>query len=199
VTDVSSKRKAIVVVDPQPDFFEGGSLPVTGATRTAEKIAKYLRAQGDDYALTIVTQDWHLDPGDHWSTEPNYVTTWPVHCAAGTSGAAIHSALAEQTWDVVIRKGQKQGAYSGFEGVSENGSTLVDELTNASVDSVTLVGFATDHCVKATALDARALGYDVTVVLDLCAGVAPVTTQAAIAAMTDAGVVTVTSDDLSSD
>ena len=187
------------MVDPQPDFFEGGSLPVAGATRTAGKIAEYLRAHGDDYALRIVTQDWHLEPGDHWSTEPNYVTTWPVHCAAGTSGAEIHSALGEQTWDLVIRKGLLEGAYSGFEGVSEDGSTLVDELTRAGIRNVTIVGFATDHCVKATALDARALGFDVTVVLDLCAGVAPETTQVAIAAMTDAGVVTATSEALSSD
>jgi len=172
---------------------------VAGATRTAGKIAEYLRAHGDDYALRIVTQDWHLEPGDHWSTEPNYVTTWPVHCAAGTSGAEIHSALGEQTWDLVIRKGLLEGAYSGFEGVSEDGSTLVDELTRAGIRNVTIVGFATDHCVKATALDARALGFDVTVVLDLCAGVAPETTQVAIAAMTDAGVVTATSEALSSD
>ncbi len=128
VTEVSPRRKAIVVVDPQPDFFEGGALPVTGATQTAERIATYLQLHGDAYAMRVVTQDWHLDPGDHWSTDPNYATTWPVHCAAGTSGAAIHSALAEQSWDVVVRKGLHEGAYSGFEGVSEGGSTLVDEL-----------------------------------------------------------------------
>ncbi len=185
-------------MDPQPDFFEGGALPVTGATRTAQRIAKYLLAHGDDYAMKIVTQDWHLDPGDHWSKDPNYVTTWPVHCAADTSGAAIHSALADQTWDVIIRKGLHEGAYSGFEGVSEDGSTLVSELTKGGVDHVTIVGFATDHCVRATAMDARALGFAVTVVLDLCAGVAPETTQAAISEMTEAGIATLTSIELSS-
>jgi nicotinamidase/pyrazinamidase len=198
VADVSSPRRAIVVVDPQPDFFEGGALPVAGATRTAERIADYLLAHGDDYVMKIVTQDWHLDPGDHWSSDPNYVTTWPAHCAAGTSGAQIHPALDEQSWDVVIRKGLHEGAYSGFEGLSADGSTLVDELTRGGVDNVTIVGFATDHCVRATAMDARALGFDVTVALDLCAGVAPETTQAAISEMNAAGVVTLNSDEVKS-
>jgi len=190
VTDVSSARRAIVVVDPQPDFFEGGALPVTGATRVAEKIAAYLLAHGEDYTMRIVTQDWHIDPGDHWSSDPNYVTTWPVHCVAGTSGAAIHRALADQQWDVIIHKGLHEGAYSGFDGVNGDGSSLADQLTKGAVDNVTIVGFATDHCVKATALDARAYGLDVTVVLDLCAGVAPKTTREAILEMTAAGVVT---------
>jgi nicotinamidase/pyrazinamidase len=84
--------------------------------------------------------------------------------------------------------------YSGFEGVSENGSTLSDELTKADIHGVTVVGFATDHCVRATALDARRLGYDVEVMLDLCAGVAPDTTRAAISEMTGAGIETATSE-----
>jgi nicotinamidase/pyrazinamidase len=194
VTEGSHEGRAIIVVDPQPDFFEGGALPITGAIRTAERIAQFLRARGDDYSLKIVTQDWHLDPGEHWSNDPNYVTTWPVHCGADTGGAQIHSSLAEQSWDVVIRKGLHEGAYSGFEGVSLNGSTLAEELTNADIGSVTVVGFATDHCVRATAMDARALGLDVTVALDLCAGVAPETTQAAISEMTDAGIATMASE-----
>jgi nicotinamidase/pyrazinamidase len=194
VTEASLKGRAIVVVDPQPDFFEGGALPVAGATRTAERIAQYLLARSDEYSMKIVTQDWHLDPGEHWSSDPNFVTTWPVHCAADTSGARIHASLAEQSWDVVIRKGLHEGAYSGFDGLSQNGSTLAEELAAASIGSVTVVGFATDHCVKATALDARRLGFDVTVLLDLCAGVAPETTDAAISEMSDAGITTVSSE-----
>jgi len=194
VTKVPRERRAFIVVDPQPDFFEGGALPISGATRTAERIAKYLLARGDDYSMKIVTQDWHLDPGEHWSSDPNFVTTWPVHCAAGTDGADIHSSLVGHTWDVVIRKGHREGAYSGFDGVSENGLTLSDELSKADIHSVTVVGFATDHCVRATALDARGLGFDVEVMLDLCAGVAPETTRAAISEMTNAGIATATSE-----
>ncbi len=191
----SRDARAIIVVDPQPDFFEGGALPVDGATRTAERIARYLVEHGDDFAVKVVTQDWHVDPGEHWSSEPNYETTWPVHCAADSSGAQIHGALAGQTWDVVIRKGLHEGAYSGFEGRSESGLTLADELEASGIDDVTVVGFATDHCVKATALDARALGMKVTVALDLCAGVAHESTRAAIDEMATAGVDVTTSND----
>jgi nicotinamidase/pyrazinamidase len=194
LTQTSSRERAIIVVDPQPDFFEGGALPVKDATRTCERIAQYLRARGDEYATKIVTQDWHLDPGEHWSKDPNFVTTWPVHCAADSSGAQIHSSLAGQPWDVVIRKGLYQGAYSGFEGVSENGATLADTLTAAGIRHVTVVGFATDHCVRATALDARHQGFEVTVLLDLCAGVALDTSRSAITAMTEAGIQTAASD-----
>jgi nicotinamidase/pyrazinamidase len=196
VVETSRQRRAIIVVDPQPDFFEGGALPIPGATLTAERIADYLLAHGDNYALRIVTQDWHLDPGDHWSKHPNFVSTWPVHCAANTDGARIHSTLADAPWDVIIRKGQHGGAYSGFEGSSQRGAALVDELEGAGVESVTVVGFATDHCVKATALDARSLGLRVSVALDLCAGVDPDTTRDAIAEMSDADVAMVMSKDL---
>jgi nicotinamidase/pyrazinamidase len=191
-----SQGRAIIVVDPQPDFFEGGPLPVSGATRTAEDIATYLVERGDEYAVRVVTQDWHLDPGEHWSNEPNCVTTWPVHCAANTSGAQIHPALAGQPWDVVVHKGLYAGAYSGFEGTSADGSSLADILSSAGVVEVTVVGFATDHCVKATALDARDLGLVVNVALDLCAGVDPETTREAISAMAAAGVTVAASGDL---
>lgn len=184
----SPRGRALIVVDPQPDFFEGGPLPVTGATQTAEKIARYLRDRGDDFDMRIVTQDWHVDPGDHWSDDPDYVTTWPVHCAANTDGAQVHALLADDKWDAVIRKGLHEGAYSGFEGASDNGSMLAEILTTNDVHHVTVVGFATDHCVKATALDARALRFAVNVVLDLCAGVDPESTRQAILAMREAGV-----------
>jgi nicotinamidase/pyrazinamidase len=187
--------QAIIVVDPQPDFFEGGALPIAGATRTAEKIAEFLRGRGDEFPLKVVTQDWHLDPGAHWSDTPDFVATWPVHCAANTNGADVHPSLADQRWDVVIRKGQHEGAYSGFEGESDDGSTLADVLASAGINSVTVVGFATDHCVKATVLDARDLGFNVNVVLDLCAGVDAATTRDAVASMINAGATVVESVD----
>jgi nicotinamidase/pyrazinamidase len=188
--------RAIIVVDPQPDFFEGGPLPVTGATEVAAKIAQYLRERGEDFDLKIVTQDWHVDPGDHWSNDPDYVTTWPVHCAANSDGAQIHATLADEPWDAVMRKGLRTGAYSGFEGTSDGGSTLAELLATNEVQHVTVVGFATDHCVKATALDARALGLEVSVMLDLCAGVEPETTRQAVSTMREAGITIDTSGDL---
>ncbi len=188
VNDRARNNEAIIVVDPQPDFFEDGPLPIQGATKTAEGIAQYLRDRGGNFVMTIVTQDWHISPDGHWSTNPNFVTSWPVHCAADTSGAAIHSSLSNQRWDAVIRKGQHSAAYSGFEGANENGTSLADVLASAGVDTVTVVGFATDYCVKSTALDARDLGLNVSVPLDLCAGVDAQTTRESIAEMAEAGV-----------
>ena len=194
MTGTSGHGRAIIVVDPQPDFFEGGALAIAGATGTAQRIAEFLRECAEEYDALIVTQDWHVDPGEHWSSDPNFVTTWPMHCAAGTDGANIHFSLVDQPWDLVIRKGLHEGAYSGFDGVSENDAPLFDELNNAGIHKVTVVGFATDHCVKATALDARRLGFDVEVILDLCAGVAPETTQSAILEMRGAGITATTRD-----
>ncbi len=189
--------RAIIVVDPQPDFFEDGPLPIAGATTTAEHLGDFLRARRDSFDLTVVTQDWHESPGEHWSDTPNYETTWPVHCAADSPGAHVHEALADVVWDAVIHKGAHEGAYSGFEGRDHDGSPLAEVLARHGVRHVTVVGFATDHCVRATALDARALGLDVTVAIDLCAGVTPETTRAAIAEMVAAGIAVTQSNQLS--
>jgi nicotinamidase/pyrazinamidase len=192
----TDRQRAIIVVDPQPDFFEDGPLPIAGATATAERIRDFLAARRDTFDVAIVTQDWHVSPGDHWSATPNYQSTWPVHCAADSPGAQIHEALANVQWDAMIHKGAHEGAYSGFEGRSLEGASLADLLSNRGVHHVTVVGFATDHCVKATALDARALDLDVIVALDLCAGVTPETTRVAITEMHDAGISIIQSSEL---
>jgi nicotinamidase/pyrazinamidase len=188
--------RAIIVVDPQPDFFEDGPLPIAGATATVQRIRDYLSAHVDNFDVAIVTQDWHVSPGEHWSATPNYETTWPVHCAADSPGARVHEALANVRWDAVIHKGAREGAYSGFEGQSLDGTQLAEFLSIRGIREVTVVGFATDHCVRATALDARSLGLDVSVALDLCAGVAPETTRLAITEMRDAGISIVQSGEL---
>jgi nicotinamidase/pyrazinamidase len=188
MTDSTRLASAIIVVDPQPDFFEGGPLPVPGATAASFRIATFLDEHRRDFNLVIVTQDWHVNPGDHWSSDPNYVETWPVHCAANTAGAEIHESLADVEWDAVIRKGMHQAAFSGFDGEELDGATLNEILASSNVRTVTVVGFATDYCVRATALDARALGMNVRVKLDLCVGVDPVSTAVAIAEMTSVGI-----------
>jgi nicotinamidase/pyrazinamidase len=195
---VTEKRdaRAIIVVDPQPDFFEGGALPVAGATDTVARIARYLRDHADEFSMKVVTQDWHVDPGDHWSDAPNFVTSWPVHCVADSNGAALDTSLADHHWDAVIRKGRHEGAYSGFDGVDESGASLAAVLASAGIEDVSVVGFATDHCVMATALDALELGFDVKVLLDLCAGVDHGTTMAAVATMANAGVSIAASSDV---
>jgi nicotinamidase/pyrazinamidase len=186
-------KTALIVVDVQNDFCEGGSLPVTGGAQVAADIATLLhhRSSGDDEALAydhvVATKDHHIDPGAHWSREPDFVDSWPVHCRVGTEGEAFHPNLDPQPFDAIFTKGEHQAAYSGFEGTSGEQS-LADWLRAHEVARVDICGIATDHCVRATALDAAREGFETRVLLDLCAGVAPETTDAALAAMREAGV-----------
>jgi nicotinamidase/pyrazinamidase len=181
--------RALVVVDVQQDFCEGGSLAVAGGAAVAAGISALLERGG--YDLVVATQDHHVDPGPHFADQPDFVDSWPPHCVAGTPGADFHPALAAGLLDEVFRKGEHEAAYSGFEGVTgeANGeATLADWLRARGVTAIDVCGIATDHCVRATALDGRAEGFDTTVLLDLTAGVAEPTTRIALAAMADAGV-----------
>ena len=186
-------RTALIVVDVQNDFCEGGSLPVAGGAQVAADIARLLhrRAVGGDeppvHDLVVATKDHHIDPGDHWSKEPDFVDSWPKHCKVGTDGEAFHPNLDPQPFDAVFLKGEHEAAYSGFEG-SHDGQPLADWLRAHEVTRVEVCGLTTDHCVRATALDAAREGFETTVLLELCAGVAPETTQAALEAMREAGV-----------
>ncbi len=189
--------RGVIVVDVQYDFVEGGSLAVTGGTRVAEAIAEHLEASRGRYDAVAFTQDWHIDPGEHFAAEgaaPDFTATWPHHCVAGTRGAEVHEALSGALADpelspVRFHKGEHTAAYSGFEGHRvDSDESLADWLRSRGVTEVDVVGLATDHCVRATALDAVAEGFDTTVLLDLCAGVAPESTAAALDEMAAAGV-----------
>lgn len=179
-------KSALIVVDVQNDFCEGGSLPVSGGAQVASDIADLLRA-GSAYDHVVATKDHHVDPGAHWSKEPDYVDSWPVHCKVGTEGEAFHPNLDPQPFDAVFLKGEHEAAYSGFEG-AHDGTGLADWLRQHEVSRVDVCGIATDHCVRATALDAAREGFETTVLLGLCAGVAPETTDAALVALREAGV-----------
>lgn len=148
---------ALVVVDVQNDFCEGGSLAVQGGATVAAAITSYIQRVGDRYDHIIYTQDWHIDPGPHWVKEgetPNYVDTWPVHCEADTPGAELHPALILPERALGIRKGHHKPAYSGFEGILDDGRYLDEYLHDYHVDYVDVCGIATDYCVKATVQDA---------------------------------------------
>ncbi len=177
--------KAIIVVDLQNDFCEGGSLGVAGGTEVARSVTRRL-AEGD-YDHAVATRDHHIDPGAHFSEHPDFVDTWPAHCEVGTPGMALHPDLDTTHIEAVFDKGEYTAAYSGFEAACE-GTTLADWLRERDVDTVEIVGLATDHCVRATALDATELGFATTVRLDLTAGVAAPTVAKALAAMEEAGV-----------
>jgi nicotinamidase/pyrazinamidase len=172
--------RALIIVDVQNDFCEGGSLAVAGGAAVAAGISLVLDRAGDRWDHVVATKDWHIDPGTHFSDHPNYLDTWPAHCVVGSGGADFHPELRTDRVEAVFHKGEHQAAYSGFEGHTEAGEGLADWLRSRGVDEVEVVGIATDHCVRATALDAKAAGFATTVLLELTAGVAEGTTRAAI-------------------
>ena len=112
--------KALIAVDVQPTFCEGGELGVEGGNAVAERIADYVNAHRGEYAYIATTQDWHIEPGAHWSAEPDFVDTWPKHGAAGTSNAELHPAIKALGVEHHFKKGQYSAAYSGFEGIEDN-------------------------------------------------------------------------------
>jgi len=180
--------RALVIVDVQNDFCEGGSLPVVGGADIAIGINAYVEAQSDVYTHIVATQDHHVDPGPHFSDQPDFVTSWPPHCVAGTEGAEFHTQLETDEIEEVFRKGAHQAAYSGFEGTTEAGVGLADWLRERGIDTVDVVGIATDHCVRATALDSHEAGFKTRVLLDLTAGVAIPTTERAVEELREAGI-----------
>ncbi|MCE0534746.1 isochorismatase family protein [Kineosporia rhizophila] len=181
--------KALIVVDVQNDFCEGGSLAVAGGTAVAEAVTAYLRSDAaGGYSAVVGTRDWHIDPGTHFSTAPDYVDTWPRHCEVGTAGADSHPALDVSLVQAWFHKGEHQAAYSGFEGhLAEDETTLADWLRERGVTAVDVVGIATDHCVRATALDAVRAGFGTRVLLGMTAGVAAPTTRSALEQLEAAG------------
>lgn len=180
--------RALIIVDVQNDFCEGGSLAVAGGSQVATGVSDYLREHADDYTTVVATLDSHIDPGAHFADEPDFVDSWPRHCEVGTHGAQTHPDFDTSAVHAWFRKGAYEAAYSGFEGADETGTGLAAWLRDRGVAEVDVVGIATDHCVRATALDAVAEGFHTTVLLDLTAGVAPDTTRAALQELEAAGV-----------
>ncbi len=179
--------RALIIVDVQNDFCEGGSLAVAGGAAVARKVSDHL-AGGQDYARVVATKDFHVDPGSHFSDHPDYAASWPAHCVAGTPGADFHPNLDTSAVEAVFYKGAHAAAYSGFEGADEAGTPLADWLRAHDVDEVDVAGIATDYCVHATAADAVRAGFATRVLLDLTAGVAPESTAKAIEDLRSASV-----------
>jgi nicotinamidase/pyrazinamidase len=179
--------RALIIVDVQNDFCEGGSLAVDGGAAVARRISALL-AGDPGYDHVVATKDHHIDPGEHFSETPDYRLSWPRHCEAGTPGAEFHPQLDAGAVEAVFTKGEYAAAYSGFEGADAAGTGLADWLRSRDVDAVDVVGIATDYCVKATAADALTNGFATRVLLDLTAGVAPDSTAAAVESLRAAGV-----------
>lgn len=192
--------RALIIVDVQNDFCEGGALPVAGGAALAGEISEYVDAHHGQFDHIVATQDWHIDPGAHFSDTPDFKDSWPPHCVAGTRGAELHPDLDTEYIQAYFQKGQFAAAYSGFEGLlapedavptgerrpgalpgpageekfapDEDAIGLDDWLQSHDVEDVVVVGIATDYCVMATALDAVQAGYSVTVLRSLTAGIA---------------------------
>jgi nicotinamidase/pyrazinamidase len=181
--------RALVIVDVQNDFCEGGSLAVTGGAAVARAITGYLAGpDGARYDHVVATQDFHIDPGSHFSAQPDFDVSWPVHCVADSPGAQFHPDLGTGQVEDIFRKGEYAAAYSGFEGRNHDGETLLDWLSKRGVTDVDVSGIATDYCVRATAADAAAAGFATTVLLGLTAGVSGPTTAEAVETMRAAGI-----------
>lgn len=177
---------ALIVVDVQNDFCEGGSLAVTGGAKVAAEISTLL-ATNHGYDHVIATRDHHIDPSEHFSQNPDFVDTWPAHCVAGTTGAQLHHPLEEAQFEAIFDKGEYSAAYSGFEG-SCDGEGLDVWLADHEVSRVDVVGIATDYCVRATAIDAAEAGLQVRVLLGLTAAVAPANIKDTLKAFSAAGI-----------
>ena len=189
-------KRALIVVDVQNDFCEGGSLAVAGGAEVAYRIGQLLRhwSQKDpgaaEYAVAVATRDHHIDPGDHFAApgaEPDYEHSWPAHCVVGTDGEAFHPNLDPQPFDAVFLKGEYAAAYSGFEGKAADGTPLADWLRRHEITDVDICGLAADVCVRHTTLDAVREGFRTRLLTDLTAGVTPETTAKTLADLAAAG------------
>ncbi|GAB2606184.1 isochorismatase family protein [Pseudactinotalea suaedae] len=172
----------------QPTFCEGGALAVEGGDAVAARVAAYAATHRGDYDVVVTTQDWHIDPGAHFSDHPDFVDTWPPHALAGSDEAELHPALADLAPDHSVKKGRYEAAYSGFEGVDVAGRPLAELLAAHAIAHVDVVGIAESHCVKETALDAARLGLRTRVLTDLTVPVSPDQGETARAAMAAAGI-----------
>jgi len=196
-TDLGAGREtALIVVDPQVDFVEGGALGVAGGQAVLARVAEHLRLDHGCYGARCHSRDWHVAPGPHFASTtgsaPDFVETWPDHCVAGTTGANVHPVVAQEIDAYVeaeFHKGETTAAYSAFEAVlASDGSTTLDEwLHERQIRRLVVAGLATDYCVRATALDGLARGYEVVIPVALCAGVHPESSEAALREAAAAG------------
>jgi nicotinamidase/pyrazinamidase len=184
-------RNALLAVDLQADFVQGGSLPVPNGMQVCAMISRHIRHFKTEYALVVASRDYHEDPAGHFSATPDFLTTWPPHCIIGTPGAAfvppVANLVREKLIASVVSKGRHEPAYSAFEGLDNRGHPLVDVLKEARIDHVDICGIATDYCVRQSALDARKNAFQVRILVNLCAAVNEATGQQAIEEMKEAG------------
>lgn len=184
-------KNALLIVDCQVDFVQGGSLPVPGGMEVAAMISRHIRHFRNEYQFVVASRDYHEDPSGHFSDNPDFVNTWPPHCVIGTPGAAflpsIQNLIREKYIQTVVSKGRHAAAYSAFEGLDNRGHLLLDVLKEQRIEHIDICGIATDYCVRASALDARKNEFQVRALVNLCAAAAEATGQQALEEMKAAG------------
>ena len=165
-----SPREALLIVDVQRDFCDGGALAAPHADDILPALNRHI-AEAHARGLPIyASRDWHPSVTSHFEA---YGGEWPPHCVEGTSGAEFHPQLELPADTIVISKGgdPSRPGYSAFDGRTDTGRSLMDDLRARRIESVAVAGLTTDYCVKETVLDARRGGLDVTVLGDAIAGI----------------------------
>lgn len=163
LADNDHRNDALIIVDVQNDFCPGGAL----AVGDGDAVVPIINALAPRFGTVVATQDWH--PADHRSFTAQG-GPWPVHCVAGTTGAALHPTLDTAPIDLTVRKAMvaAEEAYSGFDGTD-----LAQQLRERGIRRVYVAGLALDYCVDATARDARKAGFDTYVIEDATRAVFP--------------------------
>ena len=181
----ASPTTALVIVDVQGDFCEGGKMAVAGGAALAARLG----ALANHYGTVVATRDRHVAPGDHFAGPegPNWRTSFPEHCVEGTEGAEFHPALDRSRIQAVFDKGADEAAFSGFEGRLAGGEPLGPYLHRHGVTAVDIAGIATDFCVAATGADALDQGFATTILTDYCVGVDAERSDAALRRLATAG------------
>lgn len=194
---------ALLIVDVQVDFCEGGKLAVRGGANVAGRISEYLLSD-PPYRAILASQDYHVNPGRHFSDNPDFKDSWPPHCQAGHPGSLLHPGLDTSAIQHVFYKGINAAAYSAFEGFCDplgvdipnpdndlTGARFVGlqkYLADRNITALDVCGIATDYCVRATALDAVKFGFETKVLLGMCCGVDPSTSDEAVRLMELGGI-----------
>ena len=161
---------ALLIIDVQNDFCRGGALEVPQGDLVIPPLNRFAERVEAEGGMVCATRDWHPARSTHFKA---FGGTWPVHCVAGTPGAAFHPDLQLPSDALVFSTGQKEteDGYSAFEGVTDSGQPLTAALRSRGVEHLYVGGLATDYCVKHSVLDALKAGFRVTVLIDAVAGV----------------------------
>lgn len=194
---MDTRRSALLIIDVQNDFCPGGALPVPEGDQVVPVLNRLAERAGAVGLPVYASRDWHPPESVHFKSGGG---PWPVHCVAGTPGAQFHPDLRLPPGTLIVSAGTsgQDDGYSAFEGRIEGGGSFEEDLRARGITHLIVGGLATDYCVRASVLDARRLGIDVTVVTDAvrAINVQPGDGERALQEMQAAGAELKTSDEV---